>query len=151
MAQSLAKILVHVIFSTKDRFAFLVNADIRRRMHAYLARVFNESQSPAIEVGGWHDHIHILCSLSRNHTIAEIIADAKKNSSVWAKTHGGLLMKFQWQAGYGAFSVSPSQVEEVRQYILGQEEHHRVRTFQEEYLELLRKYQVPYDERYLWR
>ncbi len=150
MAQSLAKILVHIVFSTKDRFAFLVNTDLRRRMHAYLAEVFNAYQSPAIEVGGWHDHVHILCSLSRNHAIARIIADAKKNSSVWAKTCRGLLGKFQWQAGYGAFSVSPSQVEEVRQYIRGQEEHHRVRTFQEEYLELLKRHQVPYDERYLW-
>ena len=150
MAQSLAKILVHIIFSTKDRFSFLVTEDIRRRMHAYLAKVFKEYQSPAVEVGGWLDHVHILCSLSRNHAIAEMIADAKRNSSAWVKTQGGLLTKFQWQAGYGAFSVSPSQAEEVRQYILGQEGHHKVRTFQEEYLDLLKRCNVSYDEKYLW-
>ena len=150
MAQSLAKIIVHIIFSTKNRFPFLVNADIRRRTHAYLAEVFNAYQSPAIEVGGWHDHVHILCSLSRNHAIATIVADAKRNSTNWIRTNGGLLVKFQWQAGYGAFSVSPSQLEEVRQYILSQEDHHRVKTFQEEYLELLRTHQLTYDERYLW-
>jgi len=151
MSQSLARILVHAIFSTKDRFAFFRSSDIRRRAHGYLAKVFNECDSPALEVGGWHDHVHILCSLGRNHAIADVIAAAKRSSSVWLKSEGMLLGKFQWQVGYGAFSVSPSQADKVKEYILRQEDHHRVRTFQQEYLDFLKEYNVPYDERYLWK
>ena len=89
MSQSLSRILVHIIFSTKNRFAFLVDNELQKRMHAYLARVFNEHGSPAIEVGGTEDHIHILCLLSRNYAISEIIKKAKANSSSWAKKSGG--------------------------------------------------------------
>jgi len=150
MAQSLSNVLVHFIYSTKDRFAFLANAESRRRMHAYIARVFNENNSPAIEVGGTADHVHVLCSLGRNYSMSEVIQKAKANSSGWVKTLGGMLAKFEWQGGYGAFSVHPSQLEQVKTYIASQEEHHRVRTFQEEYLNILREYQVSYDDRYLW-
>jgi len=150
MAQSLSKVLVHLIFSTKNRFGFLHDVELRRRVHAYLARVLNEHDSPAIEVGGGHDHAHALFSLSRNHAISEIVRKAKANSSGWIKTQGGLLTKFEWQAGYCALSVDPAQQEQVRRYILGQEEHHRIETFREEYLEILRDCQLPYDERYLW-
>ena len=150
MAQSLSNVLLHLIFSTKNRFAFLLDAELRRRMHAYVAQVLNEHDSPAIEVGGGFDHVHALFCLSRNHAISEIVRKAKANSSGWAKTQGGVLTKFEWQAGYCALSVSPSQLEQVRSYILNQAEHHRVRTFQEEYLDLLRECQVPYDEKYLW-
>ncbi len=150
MSQSLSKVLVHFVFSTKDRFSFLLNPELRKRAHAYIARVFNELDSPAIEVGGTEDHVHILCLLSRNHAIKEIINKAKANSSGWIRTEGGILSKFSWQSGYGAFSVHPSQAEQVRTYIQRQVEHHRRFTFQEEYLGLLQAYQVPYDERYLW-
>ncbi len=150
MAQSLSNVLVHLIFSTKNRFAFLQDRDLRRRLHAYLARVLREHDSPAIEVGGNADHAHALFSLSRNHAISEIVRKAKANSSGWVKTEGGLLSKFEWQAGYCAHSVSPSQREQVRRYIMEQAEHHRIRTFQEEYLDILRDCQIPYDERFLW-
>ncbi len=150
MSQSLSRILVHIIFSTKDRFPFLTDAELRSRMHAYIARVFNDHDSPAIEVGGTENHIHILCLLSRNYSVSEIIKKAKANSSSWAKAQGGRCQKFSWQSGYGAFSIHQSQIDPVREYIKCQMEHHRQHTFQEEYLEILREYQMPYDERYIW-
>jgi putative transposase len=150
MAQSLSNILVHFIFSTKDRFEFLTDSEIRRRMHAYLARVFTEEDCPAIEVGGTSDHVHVLCSLSRSHSMSEVIRKAKSNSSGWAKTLGGMLSKFSWQGGYGAFSIHQSQVAQLRSYIQNQHEHHRIRSFQEEYLDFLREYQVSYDEKFIW-
>jgi REP element-mobilizing transposase RayT len=150
MAQSLSNVLVHFIFSTKDRFAFLADAEARRRMHAYLARIFTEEDCPAIQVGGTADHVHVLCSLSRNHSISEVMRKAKANSSSWAKSLGGMLSKFSWQGGYGAFSIHFSQLEQVKTYIRNQQEHHRLRTFQEEFLEFLREYEVPFDERYIW-
>ena len=151
MAQSLSRVLVHLVFSTKERFAFLVNPELRKRIHAYLAQIFNEHDSPAIEVGGTEDHVHILFLLSRNYAMSEIIRKAKANSSGWVKTERGVLSKFEWQSGYGAFSVHPSQITQLTQYIKGQVEHHRIRTFQEEYLDFLNEYRIPYDERYIWR
>ena len=150
MSQSLSRILVQTVFSTKNRFPFLADPMAKQRMHGYLARVFNEHDSPAIEVGGAQDHVHILCLLSRNHAISEILKKAKANSSSWAKTLGAKYTKFAWQAGYGAFSIHQSQIEAVRMYIQGQVEHHRKKTFQEEYLEMLNEYQMPYDPRYIW-
>lgn len=150
MPQTLSNVLVHFIFSTKDRFAFLADAEVRGRMHAYLARVYTEEDCPAIQVGGAADHVHVLCSLSRNHSISEVMRNAKAVSSGWAKSLGGRLSKFSWQNGYGAFSIHFSQLEQVKTYIRKQQEHHRVRTFQEEYLEFLRENNVPYDERYIW-
>jgi putative transposase len=150
MSQSLSRILTHIIFSTKDRFPFLTDIEVRKRIHAYLARVFYDHESPAIEVGGTEDHVHILCLLSRNHSVSEIIRKAKANSSSCARAHGGGYMKFAWQSGYGAFSIHQSQIDSLQKYIQGQVEHHRRRTFQEEYLEILHQYQVAYDERYLW-
>jgi putative transposase len=150
MSQSLSRVLIHIIFSTKNRFAFFIDGEMQKRIHAYLARVINEQDSPAIEVGGTEDHVHILCLLSRKHTISDVIKEAKVNSSSWAKTLGGRCMKFSWQLGYGAFSINQSQIESLRRYIQAQAEHHRRKSFQEEYLELLREYQIPYDERFLW-
>ena len=150
MSQSLSRVLIHIIFSTKYRFAFFADGEMQKRMHAYLARVFNEQDSPAIEVGGTEDHVHVLCVLSRKHAISDVIKEAKVNSSIWAKTLGGGCIKFSWQSGYGVFSINQSQVEPLRKYIQAQGEHHRRKSFQEEYLEFLREYRIPYDERYLW-
>lgn len=150
MGQSLSRVLIHSIFSTKDHFPFLIDGELRKRMHAYIANIFNEHDSPAVEVGGTEDHIHILWLLSRNHSVSEIIKEAKANSSSWAKALGGRCTKFGWQLGYGAFSIHQSQIDFVREYIQSQTEHHRRRTFQEEYLEILHQYQIPYDERFLW-
>ena len=151
MSQSLSRVLLHIIFSTKNRLAFLIDSGLQQRMHAYLARVFNEHNCPAIEVGGPEDHVHILCLLSRNHAISQIIKKSKANSSSWAKTLGGRCLKFSWQSGYGVFSIHQSQIGPIRKYIQNQKEHHRKKSFQEEYLEILHEYKIPYDERYIWK
>jgi REP element-mobilizing transposase RayT len=106
MAQSLTRIYIHVVFSTKNRESFLANENIRNEMHAYLAAIMKQYNSPAIIIGGTADHIHILCTLSRTHTLAKLIGEAKRNSSKWIKTKGNEYANFQWQNGYGAFSVS---------------------------------------------
>jgi len=150
MSQSLSRVLIHIVFSTKDRFPFLTDGELRQQMHCYLAGAFNQIGSPAIEVGGVEDHAHILCLLSRNHSLSEMVGKAKANSSSWAKAQGGMCLKFSWQSGYGAFSIDESQINSLQQYIRGQVEHHRRRTFQEEYREILTRYHVDYDDRYVW-
>jgi len=150
MPQSLAKVLVHIIFSTKSRFPFLSDITIRSEMHAYLGGTCNNLESPVIIVGGISEHVHILCRLSRSISIAKLIGELKRESSKWIKTKGGILTKFSWQNGYGIFSVSESNVEQVREYILNQEKHHRKKNFQDEYRTFLNKYRVEYNEKYVW-
>ena len=150
MAQSLAKIIVHIIFSTKDHYPFLNDSNTRKEMHAYLAKVFKQYTSPSIIVGGTNNHVHILCFLSRTETVSKVIGESKRSSSKWVKTKGGILTKFQWQNGYGVFSVGQSGVLDVKKYIANQEEHHKNIPFKEEYLNFLRKYEIEYDERYIW-
>ncbi len=133
MPQSLAQVHIHVIFSTKKRMPFLVDAEIRKEMCAYLASIMKAYESPAQIVGGTADHVQVLCALSRSATIAKVIGEAKRNSSKWIKTKGGDLELFQWQNGYAAFSVSFSKITEVREYISDQMNHHRKMSFQEEY------------------
>ena len=148
MSQSLSKIWTHLIFSTKDRYPLLTNDEIRKNMHAYLASILKSHNCPTLIVGGVADHIHALFVLSKNESIANIVYELKRSSSKWAKTQG--LPKFHWQSGYGAFSVSESHVEKVRGYIASQEHHHWRKTFEEEFREFLTKYNVQYDERYVW-
>src|SRR5438876_859127 len=105
---------------------------------------------PTLVVGGVADHVHALFALSNNHSIAEIVYEVKRGSSKWIKTKDPEFKKFHWQSGYGAFSVSQSHVEQVRRYIEGQERHHRRITFEDEFREFLRRYEVEFDERYLW-
>ncbi len=150
MPQSLAKVLVHIVFSTKHRYPFLADRNIRNEMHAYLGGTCKQLDCPVLIVGGVADHIHILCSLSRNYSIAKVVGEMKRSSSKWIKTKGAALGKFSWQNGYGAFSVSQSQVDSVRKYIASQEQHHHKRTFQAEYRDFLKKYEIEYDERYVW-
>ncbi|MGQ0762448.1 MAG: IS200/IS605 family transposase [Acidobacteriota bacterium] len=150
MPQSLAKIWTHLIFSTKDRYPFLFEPNLRKDMHAYLASVLKANTCPTLIVGGVSDHIHALFVLSKNHSIADIVYEVKRSSSKWAKTQGPALKKFHWQSGYGAFSVSESHVDVVKRYIQKQEQHHRRRTFEEEFREFLKRYKIDYDERYVW-
>ena len=150
MSQSLSRILIHIVFSTKDRFPFLADGEMRKQMHAYLAGALNKIGSPAIEVGGVEDHVHILCLLSRNHSVSEVIGKVKANSSSWAKAQGGRCAKYSWQSGYGAFSIDELQIDSLQKYIRDQVEHHRRRAFQEEFREILTRYHVDYDERYIW-
>ncbi len=133
MPQSLAQVHIHVIFSTKKWMPFLVDAKIRQEMFAYLASVMKAYASPAQIVGGTADHVHLLCALSRTTTIAKAIGEAKRNSSKWIKTKGADLELFEWQNGYGAFSVSFSKITEVREYISDQMDHHKKMSFQDEY------------------
>lgn len=150
MPQSLSKIWTHLVFSTKERFPFLSDQTVRRDMHAYLATILKKNHCPTLLVGGVSDHVHALFVLSKNHSIASIVWAIKRSSSKWAKRQGAQLRKFHWQEGYGAFSVSQSEVERVRQYILNQETHHRRKTFQNEFRAFLKKYEIDFDERYVW-
>jgi putative transposase len=150
MPQSLAKVWIHLIFSTKDRYPFLAGKPVRLDMHAYLATVLRNHECETLVVGGVEDHIHALFALSRNHSIADIVKEIKIALSRWVKEKSSTLSQFSWQRGYGAFSVSQSQLDEVTRYIEWQEEHHRRISFQDEYRAFLKKYRVEYDERYVW-
>lgn len=150
MSQSLSKMWSHLIFSTKDRYPFLSDRNIREETHKYLAGILRSHDCPTLVVGGVVDHVHALFALSKNHSIAEIVYEVKRGSSKWIKTKGPEFQTFHWQSGYGAFSVSQSHVEQVRRYIEGQEGHHRSVTFEDEFREFLRRYEVEFDERYLW-
>lgn len=150
MAQSLSKVLVHIVFSTKNRYPFLREKSIRNEMHAYLGGTCKHLGCPVLIVGGVEDHVHILCALSRNISIAKFLGDMKRESSKWIKTKKGILSKFAWQNGYGIFSVSQSQIERVKKYIANQEEHHSKKKFQDEFRSLLKKYEIEFDERYVW-
>jgi putative transposase len=149
MPQSLSSILIHLVFSTKNREPY-ITPEIEAELHAYLAAVFRECHSPALTINGTSNHVHALFSLSRTVTVAEVVEEVKKRSSKWAKTKDAAHRNFQWQAGYGAFSIGQSNVDAVRKYIAGQKEHHRRKTFEEEYRSFLQKYGVEYDERYVW-
>ena len=147
MSQSLGRILVHVVFSTKDRRP-IIAAAVRPALHAYLSGVVSNRDCRSIQIGGVSDHVHALVSLGRTHSVAELVHVAKGASSRWMAGQG--VAGFAWQAGYAAFSVGESQRSAVTRYIVRQEEHHRRRTFQEELRHFLDRYGVEYDERYLW-
>ena len=149
MAQSLSLVLVHIIFSTKDRFPCL-DPSTRPHLHAYLATVARNAKCEGYRVGGTGDHVHLAVRLSRTAAIAELVEELKTSSSKWLKMQRPELRRFSWQRGYGAFSVGPDELQALVTYVDNQLEHHRVRTFQEEYLALLKKNGVPYDERYVW-
>jgi putative transposase len=150
MPQSLTKVYVHIVFSTKNRFPFLADKDVRNEMHNYLGGTCNKLDCSVLKVGGVADHVHIFCLLSKNISLAKLLGELKRESSKWVKTKGQNLRKFAWQNGYGAFSVSPSHIDAVRDYVVRQEEHHRRKTFQDEFRTFLKKYNVEYDERYVW-
>lgn len=149
MGQSLVQIYVHVVFSTKNRRPLLRDSNSRVRMHAYLAGVCSNQKCPALIIGGVEDHVHLLCRLGKTIDIANLIRELKKESSQWAKTELKI-GDFYWQTGYGAFSISPSHIDALKQYIANQEEHHRKETFQDEFRRLCAKYGLEIDERYVW-
>ena len=148
MAQSLSKVLVHLIFSAKHREPCITDA-ICPRLHGYLVGILENLKSPSLQTGGVADHVHILFALSRTLSQAELVEEVKKGSSKWMKAEGGV-PGFTWQAGYGACSIEESQAADVIHYIQQQEEHHRKVTFKDEFRKFLEKYHVPYDERYVW-
>ena len=138
----------HVVFSTKERCTF-IDAAWRPRLHAYLGGIVRTIDGIPLAVGGVADHIHLLVGLNATHSISQFVRDVKVASTKWV--HAEIKMPiFSWQEGYGAFTVSPSNCDAVVKYILNQEEHHRAKTFQEEYLDILQKARVEFDPRYLW-
>jgi len=149
MPQSLSSILIHVVFSTKNREP-LLTPQIEAELYPYMASIFKALESPALIINGTSDHLHTLLSLSRVMTIADLVEEVKTGSSKWIKTKGKQFHNFHWQSGYGAFSIGQSQVPGVRRYIRRQKEHHRRMTFQDEYRKFLNAYEVEYDERYVW-
>jgi len=149
MPQSLSKVILHIIFSTKNREPWL-ESNVRPRVHAYLATICRDLGAELVRVGGVVDHVHIVTTLPRTVSQAHLVEQIKKVSSKWIKVLDARYRCFFWQRGYGAFSVSPNQLDAVLQYIEAQRDHHRTQTFQEEYRELLRRHGADFDERYLW-
>ena len=149
MAQSLSKILLHLVFSTKNREPW-ISPEVRPALHAYLAGAVRNLNAEAYRVGGVADHVHIACTLPRTMPVSKLLEEIKKSSSMWIKQQAPTCRGFAWQAGYGAFSLGQSQLDARIAYIDGQEEHHRKRTFKEEFAEFLQRYGVDYDERYVW-
>lgn len=149
MGQSLVKNYIHIVFSTKHRES-LIHQPVEAELHRYLGSICNKLDCPVIKVGGYTDHIHILCMLSKKITLVKLMEELKSHSSKWIKTKGSEYSNFYWQDGYGAFSVNPSEVAIVVNYIANQKEHHRKKTFQNEYRAFLKKYEVEFDERYVW-
>jgi REP element-mobilizing transposase RayT len=149
MPQSLAKIIAHITFSTKNRVPCL-SKDVQPELHAYMAGILQELDCKPIQIGGVEDHVHVLCLLSKNHAVCKIVEELKKGSSKWIKPKEPELKGFHWQNGYGAFSVSQSRIAGTIDYIVNQTEHHRRVSFQEEFRQFLKRYDVEYDERYVW-
>lgn len=149
MGQSLVQNYLHLVFATRYRKP-LIDAIIETKLHEYMDGICDNLDSPAIKIGGHFDHIHIACSLSKKIALVDFLEELKKSSSKWLKKQGEKYENFFWQGGYGAFSVSPSQIDQLVLYIQNQHEHHQKMSFQEEYRELLKKYKVEYDERYVW-
>jgi putative transposase len=149
MPQSLSSILVHLIFSTKNRYPFLT-PEIETELHPYMATIFRGLNSPALAINGNFDHVHVLFSLGRVVAVADLVQEVKTETSKWIKTKGDEFSNFYWQRGYGAFSIGQSNVPALKRYIRNQKQHHRRVTFQEEYRKFLKSYGIDYDERYVW-
>jgi REP element-mobilizing transposase RayT len=149
MGQSLVKNYIHLVFSTKYREP-LIDEAIESDLYAYLGGICNQLECQPVKIGGFTDHIHILCMLSKKTALMKLVEELKSHSSKWIKTKGETYRNFYWQGGYGAFSVNPAEMDVVVRYIENQKEHHRKKSFQEEYRAFLKKYEVEYDERYVW-
>lgn len=150
MSQSFVSLHHHLVFSTKGRRPILV-PEVRTRLFEYIGGILRAEGCVLEAAGGVEDHVHLLVSLDKKLSISEALRIVKASSSRWIhETFPESLSDFAWQAGYGAFAVSHSNREKVRAYFLRQAEHHRKVTFQEEFLEFLRRHEIAYDERYLW-
>lgn len=149
MSQSLNKIYIHIIFSTKNREDILPQQDLNE-IHSYIGGIINHNLCKSIIVGGTPNHVHILCELASTVSISMLLQETKRSSSKWMKNRYPQKQYFAWQNGYAAFSVSQSKLDAVRNYIQNQQEHHTKKSFREELLEFLKSYQVEYKEEYLW-
>jgi len=149
MGQSLVKNYLHIVFSTKYREPMIL-PQFEAELYSYLGGICNNLDSTPIKIGGHVDHIHILCLLSKKRTLMKLVEVLKSHSSKWMKTKDISLAHFYWQNGYGAFSVSPNKVDSVIKYIERQHQHHGLKPYQAEFISLLNKYSVEYDERFVW-
>lgn len=147
MAQTLTSLFTHIIFSTKDRRATIVD-EFRPRLHAYMGGITREIGARALAINGTADHVHLLVSLPSAMSVAEAVRFIKSNSSKWARANGR--RSFSWQAGYSAFSVSQSVVPAVVRYVRDQEQHHGKATFRQELVRFLKAHRIEYDPRYIW-
>ncbi|WP_320054420.1 IS200/IS605 family transposase [uncultured Acetobacteroides sp.] len=149
MGQSLVTNYIHIVFSTKHRVP-MIDSAIEEELHSYLGGICKNLEYQPIRVGGYTNHIHILCLLSKKVALVTLMEDLKSHSSKWIKTKGGAYRNFYWQDGYGAFSVNPRDVDMIVNYIANQQKHHGDKSYEEEYRTILSKYEVEYDERYVW-
>ena len=149
MAQTLTRLLVHIVFSTKDRRNLIAPA-IEPELHAYLGGICGNRESPALAIGGTENHVHLLISLSKNIALSDLMMMLKKDSSKWIKKNRDAFREFYWQDGYGAFSIGESQVAAVTDYIRGQKMRHKTVTFEDEVVALAERYGVAFDPCYLW-
>jgi REP-associated tyrosine transposase len=138
----------HLVFSTKNRLPF-IRPEWKSDLHAYFGGIVKGINGVPVAIGGIEDHIHLLIGLRAVHRLDYVLRDVKSGASGWVHDVIGM-KKFEWQSGYLGLTVSPSQIERVRRYILNQEKHHRRQSFQDEYLELLKMSDIEYDERYVW-
>jgi REP element-mobilizing transposase RayT len=149
MPQSLSKVYTHITFSTKNRIA-LIDEKIEERLFEYLGGICKGLGCNPVKIGGYKNHVHILCTLSRTISQATLLEKLKKESSKWIKGEGEEYFTFYWQSGYGIFSVNPTEIDVVTHYIKNQKEHHQTKTFHDEFRAFLKKYKIEYDERYVW-
>jgi putative transposase len=149
MPQSLVQNYIHFVTSTKHREPLII-PQIEVPLHSYMVGIVQNMDCPVLQIGGVEDHVHLLFMLSTKVPLMEVVKQMKQSSSKWIKTQGEEYQNFQWQIGYGAFSVSQKSVEQVITYIQNQKEHHKRATFQDEYRKFLNTYEIPYDERYVW-
>ncbi|MCB1089169.1 MAG: IS200/IS605 family transposase [Verrucomicrobiae bacterium] len=150
MPQSLDNVLIHVIFSTRERMPFLSDSDLRRKTHAYMAGIIRKLGCAPIQIGGVADHVHLLVAISRTITIADFVKETKRATTDWLKNGDPEVPNFHWQRGYGVFSVSESARDEVTRYIASQEAHHRRTDYQSEFRKFCEKHGLEIDERYAW-
>jgi REP element-mobilizing transposase RayT len=149
MGQSLVNNYIHLIFSTKNR-ANLILPEIEEELYKYIGGICSNLDCNPIQIGGTMNHIHLLCTLTKKITLIDFLEEVKSSSSKWIKSKGNKYRQFYWQNGYGSFTVSPDRVQLVKEYILKQKEHHSVKTFQEEYIAILKKFKSDYDENFIW-
>jgi REP element-mobilizing transposase RayT len=149
MSQSLSKLYVHIVFHTKNN-RNLIKAEIETELYAYLGGILKLNKSVPIIINGVEDHVHILCIMSKNIALADLLEELKRNSSRWIKTKSPDYKNFSWQGGYGGFSVSEGVSDIVKRYIENQKQHHKKETFKEEYIRLLKENDIDYNDDYLW-
>ncbi len=150
MPQSFSAVRVHLVFSTKHRLSVFQDVTLRDQLHAQLGEISNRLDCPVIRVGGVEDHVLLLACLRRTISLADWVKELKRVSNTWVRQHFSNHRQFEWQAGYGAFGVSQSQVSVVIEYIENQAKHHEQLSFQDEFRGLLRRHNLTWDERYVW-